>query len=170
MSDLIQSLPSPPAYSGGITHTCMGKSWMVDGEASVMMMVMISSNSLSRQGARTEFLVAETESLSLAVKRNSSLENIEPPDVFRSQAICSPKERSRGARRRPHHPRHGLACPVPGPGVGPPWVFSAPSSGSVGLRVKYEFWDIFWNFPQKLDFCTKTRHQSNSPENIVSPC
>jgi hypothetical protein len=35
----------------------MGKSWMVDGEASVMMMVMISSKSLSRQGARTEFLV-----------------------------------------------------------------------------------------------------------------
>jgi hypothetical protein len=30
---------------------------MVDGEASVMMMAMISSNSLSRQDARTEFLV-----------------------------------------------------------------------------------------------------------------
>jgi hypothetical protein len=30
---------------------------MVDGEASVMMMTMISSNSSSRQGARTEFLV-----------------------------------------------------------------------------------------------------------------
>ena len=59
MSDLIQSLPSPPTYSGGITHTWMGESWMVDGEASVMMMAMISSNSPSRQGARTEFLVAE---------------------------------------------------------------------------------------------------------------
>ena len=65
MSDLIQSLPSPPAYNGGITHTWMGESWMVDGEASVMMMAMISSNSPSRQGARTEFLVAEMESLSL---------------------------------------------------------------------------------------------------------
>jgi hypothetical protein len=30
---------------------------MVDGEASVMMMAMISSNSMSRQGARMEFLV-----------------------------------------------------------------------------------------------------------------
>jgi hypothetical protein len=30
---------------------------MVDGEASVMMMAMISSNSPSWQGARTEFLV-----------------------------------------------------------------------------------------------------------------
>jgi hypothetical protein len=105
MSDLIQSLPSPPAYSGGITHTWMGESWMVDGEASVMMMAMISSNSPSRQGARTEFLVAELEFLSVAAKQNSSLENVEPPDVFRSQAICSPKERSRGARRRPHHPQ-----------------------------------------------------------------
>ena len=52
---------------------------MVDGEVSVMMMAMISSNSPSRQGARTEFLVAETESLSLVAKRNSSLENVEPP-------------------------------------------------------------------------------------------
>jgi hypothetical protein len=37
----------------------MGESWMVDGETSVMMMMMmkISSKSPSRQGARTEFLV-----------------------------------------------------------------------------------------------------------------
>ena len=45
MSDLIQSLPSPSAYSGGITHTWLGESWMVDVEALVMMMAMISSNS-----------------------------------------------------------------------------------------------------------------------------
>ena len=32
---------------------------MVDGEAAVMMMAMISSNSPSRQGARTEFLIPE---------------------------------------------------------------------------------------------------------------
>jgi hypothetical protein len=35
----------------------MGESWMVDGETSVMMMMKISSESLFRQGARTEFLV-----------------------------------------------------------------------------------------------------------------
>jgi hypothetical protein len=35
----------------------MGESWMVDGETSVMMMTMISSNFPSRQGARMEFLV-----------------------------------------------------------------------------------------------------------------
>ena len=54
MSDLIQSLPSPPTYSGGITHTWMGESWLVDVEASVVMMAMISSNSPSRRSARTE--------------------------------------------------------------------------------------------------------------------
>ena len=54
MNNLIQSLPPPSAYSGGITHTWMGETWMVDGEASVMMMAMISSNSPSWQGARTE--------------------------------------------------------------------------------------------------------------------
>jgi hypothetical protein len=37
----------------------MGVSWMVDGEPLVMAMVMISSNSPSRQGARTEFLVPD---------------------------------------------------------------------------------------------------------------
>jgi hypothetical protein len=55
MNNLIQSLPSP-SPTAGITHTWMGESWMVDGEASVMMM-KFSSKSLSRQGARTEFLV-----------------------------------------------------------------------------------------------------------------
>jgi hypothetical protein len=55
MNDLIRSLPSPSPTSG-ITHTWMGESWMVDGEASVMM-TMISSESPSRQGARMEFLV-----------------------------------------------------------------------------------------------------------------
>jgi hypothetical protein len=35
----------------------MGESWMIDGETSVMMVMKISSKSLPRQGARTEFLV-----------------------------------------------------------------------------------------------------------------
>ena len=87
MSDLIQSLPSPPAYSGGITHTWMGESWMVDGEALVMMMALISSNSPSCQGARTEFLVAGLGFLSVAAKRNSFWKNVEPPSVFRSRGF-----------------------------------------------------------------------------------
>jgi hypothetical protein len=55
MNDLIQSLP-PPSPTTEITHTWMGESWMVDGETSMMMM-KISSESPSRQGARMEFLV-----------------------------------------------------------------------------------------------------------------
>ena len=52
---------------------------VVDGEASVMMMAMISSNSPSQQGARTEFLVAESGFLSVAAKRNSLWKNFDPP-------------------------------------------------------------------------------------------
>src|SRR3954454_11667214 len=71
MNDLIQSLPSPSAYSGGITHTWMRESWMVDGDALVMMMAMISSKSPSRQGARTEFLVPGIGFHVVAVERTS---------------------------------------------------------------------------------------------------
>jgi hypothetical protein len=35
----------------------MGESWMVDGGASVMMVMKIFSKSSSRQGAKMEFLV-----------------------------------------------------------------------------------------------------------------
>ena len=57
---MISSNPYHPLQpTAGITHTWMGESWMVDGEASVMMMAMISSNSPSRQGARTELLIPE---------------------------------------------------------------------------------------------------------------
>ena len=82
MNNLIQSLPSPSAYSGGITHTWMGETWMVDGEASVMMMAMISSNSPSRQGARTEFLNPEIGFSMAAELRNSFWKNVEPPLGF----------------------------------------------------------------------------------------
>jgi hypothetical protein len=55
---MISSNPYHPlTYSGGITQTWMGESWMVDGVMSVMMVMKISSKSPSRQGARTEFLV-----------------------------------------------------------------------------------------------------------------
>jgi hypothetical protein len=55
---MISSNPYHPLWPiAGITHTWIGESWMVDGEASVMMMAMISSKSPSRQGAITEFLV-----------------------------------------------------------------------------------------------------------------
>ena len=102
MNNLIQSLPSPSAYSGGITHTWMGESWMVDGEASVMMMAMISSNSPSRQGARTEFLNPEIGFSMAAELRNSFWKNVEPPSVFRSRGLSSRKGSPRRCPRWPH--------------------------------------------------------------------
>jgi hypothetical protein len=77
---------------------------MVDGEASVMAMAMISSKSPSRQGARTEFLVPGLGFLVAAEQRNSFWKNVEPPGIFRSGALYSAKERSRGWPRRPDHP------------------------------------------------------------------
>jgi hypothetical protein len=59
---------------------------MVDGEASVMTMVMISSNSPFWQSARTEFLVPGLGFLVAAKQRNSFWKNVEPPSVFRSEA------------------------------------------------------------------------------------
>ena len=77
---------------------------MVDGVASVMMMAMISSNSPSRQGARTEFLVPELGFSVAAAKRNSSLEIVDSPGVFGRRAIYRSKERPIGCTRWPHHP------------------------------------------------------------------
>jgi hypothetical protein len=98
MNDLIQSLLPHSAYSG-ITHTWMGESWMVDGEVSVMMMVMISSNSPSRKGARTEFLYPNHGFWWW--RRNGTLsgKNVEPPLFFRPETLCRRKEGSRWPRQ-----------------------------------------------------------------------
>src|SRR3954466_1438983 len=79
MSALIQSLPSPSAYSEGITHAWLGESCMVDVEALVMMMAMISSVSPSRQGARTKFLVPGIGFLVVAAQRTWFWKSFEPP-------------------------------------------------------------------------------------------
>jgi hypothetical protein len=57
----------------------MGESWIVDGEASVMMMAMISSNTLSRQGARMEFLVLNRGFWWWRHSGTLSRKNAEPP-------------------------------------------------------------------------------------------
>ena len=76
---MISSNPYHPLQpTAGITHTWMGESWMVDGEVSVMMMAMISSNSSSRQGARTEFLVPGLGFLVAATQQNSFVEKHRP--------------------------------------------------------------------------------------------
>ena len=168
---MISSNPYHPlSLQRGITHTWMGESWMVDGEAAVMMMAMISSNSPSRQGARTEFLIPEIGFSMAAELGMFSGKSDEPPEVFRSKALCSPKERAGGHTGGPHHPwarpranRALGACEHPVP----PLCFIFWLRGSSG---KIEFLEFFWNFPETLTFCTKTRHQGNSAENSVSPC
>ena len=77
---------------------------MVDGEVAVMMMAMISSNSPSRQGARTEFLVHEIGFSVAAELWKVSGKSIDPPEVFRSKALCSPKGSAGGHTGGPHHP------------------------------------------------------------------
>src|SRR3954469_11708220 len=101
MSGLIQSLPSPSAYSRGITHTWLGESWMVDVEVLVMMMAMISSVSPSRQGARTEFLVPGIGFLVVAAQRTSFAKSSETPHIFTSRRSYRRKGRPRRCRRRP---------------------------------------------------------------------
>ena len=49
----------PSSLQRGITHTWMGETMMVDGEALVMTMAMIPFDSPSRQGAGKRLLVPE---------------------------------------------------------------------------------------------------------------
>jgi hypothetical protein len=169
MNDLIRSLPSP-SPTAVITHTWMGKSWMVDGEMSVMMVMKISSKSPSRQGARTEFLVLNRCFWWWRCSGSLSGKNVEPPIVLGRRVYVG----KRGARG-------GGWCGLTTGGRGQAWAappggepasqpFSVSSSGSMGLLVKKEFCSIFRDFSWKSDFCTKARHQGNSAKNSVSPC
>ena len=102
---MISSNPYHPLQpTAGTTHTWMGESWMVDGEVSVMMMAMISSNSPSRQGARTEFLIREIGFSVAAELWSVSGKSVDPPRVFRSGGLSSRKGDARWCPRRPHHP------------------------------------------------------------------
>ena len=60
---------------------------MVDGEALVMMMATISSNSPSWQGARTEFLTPGRGFAMAAEFRKGFVKSGYPPDVFRSKGV-----------------------------------------------------------------------------------
>ena len=59
-----------------------GEIWMVDGEALVMMMAMISSNSRSRQGARMEFLTPRRGFAMAAEFRKGFMESDYPPSFL----------------------------------------------------------------------------------------
>jgi hypothetical protein len=156
MNDLIQSLPSPSPIAG-ITHTWMEESWMVDGEASVMMMVMISSKSPSRQGARTEFVVPNRGLWWWRCGGTLSGKNVEPPDLFMSEGICRRKEGSRRLLGRPHHPlaRLGLARTTR-------WCVPhvAPLGLVLWLRVSSDKIGTLWYFPRffpKVGFLHKNK-------------
>jgi hypothetical protein len=131
MNDLIQSLPSP-SPTAGITHTWMGESWMIDGEALVMMMAMISSQSPSRWGARTEFLILNRDFWWWRRSGTLSGKNTEPP-ILSGQKVYVGRRRGRGGLTTP---RHGLAWPAPPGGVSPSWPPSVSYSGSMCLLVK----------------------------------
>ena len=81
---------------------------MVDGEALVMIMAMISSNSPSRQGARTEFLTPRRGFAMAAEFRKGFVKSDYSPDVFRSRELSS---RERVARGCPSPPNHVVARP-----------------------------------------------------------
>ena len=119
---------------------------MVDGEAVMMMMVMISSESPSRQGVRTELLIPVL-GFSVAAERGCvSRKNDGLPDVFRSEAFSSPKGSAGGHTGGPHHPwarqGHTRALGACGAPVHPPrFVFwLRGSSGKIG------FMELFLEF------------------------
>src|SRR3954449_6860300 len=66
-------------YSRGTTHTWMVASWMVDGEALVVMAVMISSNSPSSRVPEQRLLIPILGFGTVAVERNSFSSS---PDYF----------------------------------------------------------------------------------------
>jgi hypothetical protein len=68
---------------------------MVDGETSVMMMVMISSKSPSQQGARTEFLVPNRGFWWWRRSGTLSGKNAEPP-IFLGHRVYVGGRRRRG--------------------------------------------------------------------------
>jgi hypothetical protein len=68
---------------------------MVDGEASVMMMVMISSKPPSRQGARMEFLVPNHSFWWWRCSRTLSEKNAKPPTLS-GQRVYVGGRRGRG--------------------------------------------------------------------------
>jgi hypothetical protein len=135
----------------------------------VVMVMKISSESPSRQGARTEFLVSNCgfwwwrRSESLSGKNTVSL-------ILTHQRVYVGE---RGGREGSWGPLtqgwrdQGWAAPPMCDS--PSSLVSVSYSGSVGLLVKYDFWWYFPNFYWKLNFCTKMRHQSNSAKNSISP-
>jgi hypothetical protein len=84
---------------------------MVDGEASVMMMTMISSNSPSQLGARTEFLVPNRGFCWWRRSGTLSRKNAEPPLFLGQRPYVG--ERRLEAMVEAATPPPGVAWPGP---------------------------------------------------------
>ena len=112
---------------------------MVDGEAVMMTMVMICSESPSGQGARMELLILGIEIASVAERRCVSRNMTNPPSIFRSRALSSPKG-SVGGVPEVATPYEGAGPPLAAPsyGVVASCGHSVPHFGSVGLPVNYD--------------------------------
>jgi hypothetical protein len=108
---------------------------MVDGETSVMMVMKISSKSLSRQGARTEFLVLNR---GFWWRRSGSLsEKNAKPLLLSGQRVYVGGRRVRGDGRGGHTTGGRSQAWATPPGcVVPSQPLSVSSSGSGGLLVK----------------------------------
>jgi hypothetical protein len=169
MNNLIQSLPSPHLQRGNYSHMdggVMDGRWRNvgdDGDEDLLQIPIPVGCQNRVSGSESWFLM-------VAAQRMSSWEKRRTPDIFRSEGICRRKEGSRRRPSRPHNwwARLGLGrAPCVCGGLVPPlqfvfWVRG--SSGEIG------FLPIFPEFLLKVGFLHKTRHQSNSAENSVSPC
>jgi hypothetical protein len=136
----------------------------------VMVAMKISSKSLSRQGARMEFLVPNYGFWWWRRSGSLSGKNVVSPILSRQGIYVGERGGQEDAWGLLTPGWRGQGWAAPPMRDSPSSLFSLLSSGSVGLLVKYNFWWFFLNFYWKLNFCTKTRHQSNSAENSVSPC
>jgi hypothetical protein len=97
---------------------------------------MISSNTPSRQGARTKFLVLNRGFWWWRRIGTLSGKTSNPP-LFLGQGLYVGERRARGGGRGGHTtPWRDLAWPARPGGVGPSWLFSVLSSGFVSLLVK----------------------------------
>ena len=99
---------------------------MVDGEALVMMTAMISSNSPSRQGARTETSDSDLRFRDGGGGAELFLEKLVYLRCFRVEGIYSPKGRSGGHIGWPDHPQVRPGVDPRLEQVWPPYSPSAP--------------------------------------------
>jgi hypothetical protein len=136
MNDLIQSLPSPLAYSKNYSHMDGGimDGWwrgVGDDDGDDLLQIPVPVGCQNRvSGSESGFLL-------VSAQENSIWEKRQTPEMFSGQKQYVGKKRGRGNGWGGHTtPWSGLAWPAPPGGVGPLRLLSVSSSGSVCLLVK----------------------------------